>query len=672
MCGIAGIISGRPIDPDLPQQLSSVLAHRGPDDCGFWLDQDPHVALVHRRLAIVDLSPAGHQPMLSPDGRYVLIYNGEIYNHAALRKELERAGAGPVAGWRGHSDTETLLAGFAFWGVRETIERAVGMFAVALWDRREKQLILARDRFGEKPLYYGWVARQFVFASEIAAIRAIPSFDNPISRAALRLYAGRAYVPEPHSIYERVYKLPPGTILTVSHEASRTPLLAPPNVDTAEGNLKLERYWNYEHVVAEGLASSFVTEQEALDALDLALADAVGGQALADVPVGALLSGGIDSSTVVAFYQKHSTQRVRTFSIGFEEQAFNEADHARKVATHFGTDHNELYLTAADALDVIPSLPGIYGEPFADSSQIPTYLVSRFAREQVTVALSGDAGDELFGGYNRYLEAARIWARLKRLPPALRAGAGSALAALPPGFWNAVSPLLPGGRRPAHFGSKARRAFRSMGRADSLDAVYGSFVDEWGEEAGLVPGAAELTPLMPTNVLPDADVPDAVRMMACDALTYLPGDILCKVDRAAMAVSLETRVPFLDHRVAAVAARIPLGMKIHGGKGKLILRKLLYRHAPRELFERPKSGFSIPIGEWLRGPLRAWAEALLDERRLREDGFFDPGPVRRRWADHLAGRQEAGQALWPILMFGAWREAKPEFSQAPRAHRVSG
>jgi asparagine synthase (glutamine-hydrolysing) len=646
------------MDPAVVQRMTDPIAHRGPDDQGAWIDAEAGVGLGHRRLSIVDLSPLGHQPMVSNNGRYVIVYNGEIYNHAELRAELDGEGYGPSSNgipWRGHSDTETLIEGIATWGLEATLEKCVGMFAFALWDRRERELKLVRDRFGEKPLYYGWVAGRFVFGSELKTIQGLDGFDNQVDRRALKLFASRSYIPAPLSIYEHIYKLLPGSILTITPEGVRRRPSGPPEEGTSGGGISLRRYWSYRDVVGAGLGDPIADEEEALYQLEQALATAIQGQSVADVPVGAFLSGGIDSSTVVDLYHKYSTAKVRTFSIGFEEAAFNEAEYAKKVAEHFGAEHNERYVTVRETQDVIPLLPSMYDEPFADSSQIPTHLVSKFAREQVTVALSGDGGDELFGGYNRYFGTARLWKHMKKLPKPLRSGIGRSMGALPAGAWNTLSAALPSRRRPPHFGTKVQKAFRTMGRASTVDTVFSTFLDEWSASPSPVIGDAGIPPACGFDMDAGGDAPDAVRMMYCDAVSYLPDDILCKVDRAAMSVSLETRVPFLDHRVAAVAARIPIQMKIRGGSGKHILRQLLYREAPRQLFERPKAGFGIPVGEWIRGPLRGWAEELLDQRRLKEEGFFDPAIVHRRWQQHLSGQSDSTHAIWSILMFQAWR-----------------
>ena len=649
MCGIAGLLSGGRTHPDFAARMIGPLAHRGPDDHGLWVDSEAGIGLGHRRLSIVDLTPHGHQPMQSADGRLVITYNGEIYNHADLRAELDSTGMTPPGGWRGHSDTETLLQVISAWGLDRAVERSVGMFAFALWDVSTRKLFLVRDRFGEKPLYYGWIGGDFLFASELKAMRAHPRFDNPVDRCALKAFASRTYIPAPLSIYRQIFKLEPGCILEVGPDAIVSTRNEPPEEGKPERGLALRRYWSYAKVMRDGLERPFRDEGEALDQLERSLANAIQGQSMADVPVGAFLSGGIDSSTVAALYQKYSSIPVRTFTIGFHEKGFNEAEHAKAIAAHLGTVHDERYVTVQEARDVIPLLSSMYDEPFADSSQIPTFLVSRFAREKVTVALSGDGGDELFGGYNRHFAAPALWSKLRKVPVPVRSAVGRPLSAISSNFWSRLAALR--GTESAHFGSKIQKGFRVAASAGSFDDIYSSFLDEWAFEQPPVSATAEECGF-PLDF--GASAPDSVRMMYCDAVTYLPDDILCKVDRASMAVSLESRVPFLDHRVADVAARIPIEMKISGGKGKQILRRLLASQVPVELFERPKAGFGIPVGEWIKGPLRPWAEELLDPGRLAIDGYFDPAIVQRRWRDHLSGQRNSTPALWAILMFQAW------------------
>lgn len=611
--------------------MALALQHRGPDDTDLW--SEAGIALAHRRLSIIDLSPQGRQPMRSADGRYVATYNGEIYNYEALRAALEKEGRAPP--WRGHSDTEVLLAAISAWGFESTLERLTGMFALAVWDRAERTLLLARDRLGEKPLYYGWAGSAFAFASELKAFRACAGFEARVNREALALYARYAYVPAPWSIYEGIRKLPAGAFVAVSPRHLEERRVGAP-----------ARYWSLPDVVRKAKANPFTgSEAEAVDALQGVLGAAVAGQMVSDVPLGAFLSGGIDSSLVVALMQKASRQPVKTFTIGFHEAQYDEAGHAKAVAAHLGTAHTELTVAPREAMDVIPRLPGIYDEPFADSSQIPTFLVAQLARRHVTVSLSGDGGDELFGGYNRYSWARRV----ERIPGALRSVAAGAIAALGPAAWSAILPL-----RVAQPADKLHKLGRILGARDR-EALYEKLVSLWHENpvlgAPALPGIAGRCEAVEGLAFEE-------RMMYLDALTYLPDDILAKVDRAAMAVSLETRVPMLDHRVVEFAWRLPLGMKIADGKGKHLLRTLLARHVPRALFERPKMGFAVPLEDWLRGELREWAEALLDEKRLAREGYFDPAPVRRHWKEHLSGARNWQHPLWVVLMFGAWLEAE--------------
>jgi asparagine synthase (glutamine-hydrolysing) len=618
------------------------LTHRGPDDAGVWVDETLGLALGHRRLSIVDLSPAGHQPMYSASGRYVMAFNGEIYNHESIRADLEAAGARPA--WRGHSDTETLLAAIEHWGVEATLRLAVGMFAIALWDRERRRLTLARDRAGEKPLYYGLQGETLLFASELKPLRRHPAFRGEVDRGALALYLRHNYVPDPLSIYVGISKLDPGTWVEFAERGRETARAA---------------YWNAVEVVDRGRARPFAgSDGEAVAALEQVLGQAVGAQMVADVPLGAFLSGGIDSTTIVALMQERASRPVRTFTIGFTDPAFDESPSARAVAAHLGTDHTELKVTPEDAMGVIPRLPEIYDEPFADSSQIPTFLVSQLARRHVTVSLSGDAGDELFGGYNRYFWAQRVWSNLQRVPRPLRRLGSNLITARSAEAWDGsfglLNRVLPARLRTTRSGNKLHRLAGLLG-AESPAAIYRSLVSHWENPRELLQSGSE--PPSRLEALMAADDPGTFpeRMMLWDLLTYLPGDILAKVDRAAMAVSLETRVPMLDHRVIEFAWTLPQHLRIRDGQGKWLLRQVLYKRVPREIMDRPKMGFGVPINAWLRGPLRDWAADLLDERRMREDGFLDPAPVHAKWREHLAGERDWAYWLWDVLMFQAWR-----------------
>jgi asparagine synthase (glutamine-hydrolysing) len=653
MCGIVGYLSRNAnSETHTVHAMLSTIVHRGPDDVGVWHDTGQGIWLGHRRLSILDLSPAGHQPMECPLGRYVIAFNGEIYNHRDLRSELKKAGAGETAGfmWRGHTDTETLLAGFAIWGIKATIERCTGMFAFAVWDRLERVLTLGRDRIGEKPLYYGWQGKGesacFLFGSEVKALKSHPSFVADIDRDALCLFMRHNYIPAPHSIYCGIYKLLPGHLLTVSVDR-RVPVI--------------EAYWSLANAAVAGNGSQLQgSPREIVDELENLLKSAVRQQMIADVPLGAFLSGGIDSSTVVALMQVQSDRPVKTFTIGFNEEGYNEAVHAKAVARHLGTDHTELYVTPQQALEVIPKLPSLYCEPFADSSQIPTFLVSQLARQKVTVSLSGDAGDELFSGYNRYVLAQNLWSKLSRAPVGLRSLAASGIRALSPITWNSIigplQALAPNSLRLANIGDKLHKGAAVL-ESRQIDDLYLGLLTHWNPEEVVIGGREPATFL--NGASPRlAGLDDVQRMMALDAMTYLPDDILVKVDRATMGMSLESRVPFLDHRVVEFSWRIPQAMKIRGGVGKWILREVLYRHVPKELIERPKMGFGVPIDVWLRGPLKDWAEALLDEGRLRREGFFSPGPIRAKWAEHLSGKRNWQYLLWDVLMFQAWLETQ--------------
>lgn len=646
MCGFTGYLSSTiPNNAvELLQRMGDTIAHRGPDDSGVWSDNETGIGLAHRRLSIVDLSPAGHQPMLSGSGRYVIAFNGEIYNHLMLRAELEIGSHAP--NWRGHSDTETLLAGFDAWGIETTVKKSIGMFAFAIWDKQTRQLTLGRDRLGEKPLYYGWQGQGeqavFLFGSELKALRVHPAFENNINRGALSLQLRHNYIPAPYSIYNGIAKLRQGCLLTVSLQR-REP--------------KESVYWSGLQVAELGAAKPFTgSSEQAVDALEILLKDAIRQQMMADVPLGAFLSGGIDSSTVVALMQTQSSRPVKTFTIGFHENGYNEAVHAKAVAQHLGTEHTELYVTAKQAMAVIPRLPSLYDEPFSDSSQIPTFLVSQLAKQSVTVSLSGDAGDELFCGYNRYVMTAKLWHKIALLPMPLRRLLAKGIMGVSANRWNALTNLLPlsNSNRPINIGDKLHKGAGVL-TSNTINELYAHFITHWSNSASVVIDSSSLATLVSES--PNLTGLQAIeRMMALDMLTYLPDDILVKVDRAAMGVSLETRVPFLDHRVVEFAWRLPQSMKLRDGQSKWALRQVLYRHVPKELIERPKMGFGVPIGDWLRHDLRDWAETLLNETRLRNEGFFHPEPIRQKWQEHLSGQRNWQYHLWDVLMFQAWLE----------------
>lgn len=646
MCGIAGVLAfelGSCSDKDLScvKLMADVIRHRGPDDSGVWEDKIAGAAFAHRRLAILDLSPAGHQPMLSANGRYVICFNGEIYNHARLRQQLEAQGVAP--NWKGHSDTETLLACIAAWGFQKAIDSLVGMFAFSVWDRKYGQLTLARDRMGEKPLYYGWQKGTFVFASELKAISAHPSFERRVDRGALILLLRHNYIPGPHSIYEGVSKLPAGTYLQVKRGASN-PTPVP--------------YWSLSDIAENAVSKPFGgSEEEAIDELEQLLGNSVRSQMIADVPLGALLSGGIDSSIIVALMQKASSQKVRTFTIGFDEDECNEAAHARSVARHLGTDHIEVRLSAKDALSLIPSMPEMYDEPFADSSQLPTHLVMTLARKHVTVALSGDGGDELFGGYDRYLLVPKAWRGVGWIPFPLRRLLGRGLATLSPAAISAFAGPLVKRRGVKNVGDRVQKVGTFLRCARNLDDFYLALISQWPEAEQMVHNGGVPDSLFDQKYLWPKLSDSAARMMSLDALTFLPDDLLTKVDRASMAVSLEARAPFLDRQVVEYSSTLPMNMKFRNGRGKHILRLLLDRYVPRDLVERPKMGFGVPLDVWLRGPLREFAEEYLSEGRLRKEGFFDAMIIRKAWRQHLNGERSFGNRLWSVLMFQFWLEA---------------
>lgn len=640
MCGVVGFITSRNIvTSGLITEMASALAHRGPDDSGVWLDQDAGIALGHRRLSIVDLSPNGHQPMQSRCGRYVIAFNGEVYNFQEIRKQLDSRSASPMP-WRGHSDTEVMLEVISALGFAEALKTFAGMFAIALWDRQERVLHLVRDRLGEKPLYYGEIGESFVFGSELKALRAFPNSGLEIDRDALAGLLQFQYIPSPCSIYRGIRKLEPGASLSVrvaqagkfTYGASR-------------------RYWSLdprESTERQGDEAPLVDELESL------LRDSVKRQMISDVPLGAFLSGGIDSSAVVALMQAQSARPVRTFTIGFQEEGFNEAQYAKAVARHLGTEHTDFYVTAQEAAAVIPRLPEIYDEPFADSSQIPTFLVSRLTRQHVTVSLSGDGGDELFGGYPRYLFGEALWNRIRRLPRWSRRAVSGMIGGLSARSWDSVLGLtVPASLRSTVTGHRLHRLAELLESKDFGDMYIrlvslGQFADAIVLGAGAECRGSDVQAVSAQSCLNE--------MRRFDIEQYLPDDLLVKVDRASMSVGLESRAPMLDHRLVEFAWRLPRDMLVRDGQGKRILRQVLDRYVPRELVDRPKAGFGIPVAQWLRHDLLEWAEHLLDEQTIRKQGFLDPLPVRRMWEQHLSGQHDRHVQLWNVLMFQAWLE----------------
>jgi asparagine synthase (glutamine-hydrolysing) len=645
MCGIIGLITHSLTIEDLHTiagNMARALMNRGPDDGGVWVDNDAGIGLGHRRLSIIDLSPEGHQPMGSESGRYIITFNGEIYNFNELRKEVEKRGHR----FRGHSDTEVALAVIEEYGIEEAVKRFIGMFAIGLWDRDDRVLYLIRDRLGKKPLYYGLVGNAFIFASELKAFREYPGFNQPIDRGALSLFMRYNCIPAPFSIYKGIHKLLPGNIAAYN---------------SGTRQLNVNSYWSARSIAEQGLQNPFNgTEEECIDSLEEILKEATKLRMISDVPLGAFLSGGIDSSIIVALMQAQSLRPVKTFSVGNLIDSLNEAQYAKAVAEHLGTDHTELYVTPQQALDVIPKIPDLYDEPFSDSSQIPTYLVSELARKYVTVSLSGDGGDELFGGYNRHLWAPKIWGRINRWPLVLRRGLSKSLGSVSPKFWDLffekMNSVFPGKfdyRIPAY---KVQRLGDVLPAA-SAGELYKILVSHWQEPSSIILGSEE--PFADGKNLEQnvADFNFAEYMMLMDLVTYLPDDILTKVDRASMGVSLEAREPFLDHMVVEFAWRIPFKLKFKEKQGKWILRQLLYRYVPKELVDRPKSGFGIPLDAWLREPLRDWAEALLNVTRLRQEGFLNPLPIQKKWKEHLSGKRNWGYHLWDVLVFQSWLES---------------
>jgi len=666
MCGFAGFLDPKGKMENPEEHLSKMiraLEHRGPDDQGIWFNEVDGVGLGHRRLSVVDLSPEGHQPMMSACGRYVFAYNGEIYNHSEIRNELKENDSSRQIVWRGYSDTEIALAAIAEWGVESALKRFNGMFAFALWDRKERVLHLARDRLGEKPIYYGWVGNILIFGSELKALRALSMFRKEVDRNSLTLFFRYNNVPAPHSIYQDIYKLPAATLLSVPIDApsNRSEFSPYPSAPQA-GKLNPVFYWSAAYAAENGAASRFSgTEDAVLGELERLLLDAVRLRMEADVPLGAFLSGGIDSSMVTALMQGQSSQPIKTFSIGSYTQGYDEAVNAKAVAKFLGTDHTQLYVSPEEALQVIPRLPQLYDEPFADSSQIPTFLVSQLARQNVTVSLSGDGGDELFGGYNRHFWGRSIWKKIRKIPRPLRQGASGAIMAISPEAWNRMF-LLVGNIIPEKFreglpGSKLHKLAGVLA-SGSPEEMYLGFLSNWGDPKSLVKDGFE-----PKTIVTDTsqwpDLQDFTeRMIFRDLVGYLPDDIVVNLDRVSIGVSLEPRVPFLVHRLVEFSWRVPLSMKIKNGQGKWILRQLLYKHVPQELVDRPKQGFGLPIDDWLRGPLRDWAAALLDEARLQREGYLNPAIILQEWNLHLSGKRNSHAKLWNVLMFQSWLESQ--------------
>ena len=659
MCGLLGFMGGR-VDADtnelLLRRMCATLIHRGPDDEGVWFNNELRIGLGHRRLSVLDLSSAGHQPMISASERYVIVFNGEIYNHLNLRSQLQevayKESIVPFSEkkgikWHGHSDTETLLAGIEIWGLETTLKKTIGMFAIALWDQQTHTLTLARDRMGEKPLYYGWQGnsneRVFLFGSELNALKVHPAFVAEIDRSALCLMMRHSYIPAPYSIYQGIAKLEAGCLLSVS---------------LAQPKPTIWKYWNTVDVAQAGLAHPFEgTADEAVDALEILAKDAIHQQMIADVPLGAFLSGGIDSSTVVALMQAQSMRPIKTFTIGFNENQYNEAVHAKTVAQHLGTVHTELYVSPQQAREVIPLLPHLYNEPFADSSQIPTFLVSQLAKQHVSVSLSGDAGDELFCGYSRYRITQNLWRKLELIPVSIRVLIAKGISAVSSSAWDSLAGIIPGARHYAALGDKMHKGAGVLS-SRSVNELYLGMISHQRNPANWVIGGQE-PPTYLTGQHPELEELNAVElMMVLDTICYLPDDILVKIDRASMGVSLESRVPFLDHRIIEFAWSLPLNFKLRDDQTKWPLRQVLYRHVPQELIDRPKMGFSIPLNAWLLGPLREWAETLLDETRLRQEGYFYPAPIRQMWSEHLNGKKNWMTQLWNVLMFQAWLETQ--------------
>ena len=637
MCGVTGSWSSQDYNQaEIVRRMADKISSRGPDDFGVWASEDKGLALAHRRLSIVDLSPAGHQPMVSSCGRFVLVYNGEIYNHLDIRQLLFLEEG--VSEWVGRSDTETLLVAISKWGLRNTLIKLNGMYAFALWDDQSKELYLARDRVGEKPMYYGTVNNIFLFGSQLKALTAHPSWSGDIDHNALSLFMKYGYVPAPKSIYENILKLPPAHFVVISDNANH---IATPTC-----------YWDINEAAQDAITEEYTSSESVADNLELLLLDSVKRRMVADVPLGAFLSGGIDSTTIVAMMQSAVNKPIKTFSIGFNEEDHDEAKHAKQIAEHLGTDHTELYIGPQDLLAVLPRLSAIYDEPFADPSQIPTFIVSELAKNHVTVSLSGDGGDELFFGYTRYFQAQSWWRKLRLVPWPIRHFTASIIMAMASIFIRA-SFLLPSRLTTKHIGDRIPKFARVIDSRNWI-TFYDRIISQGNYPEPLVLRGTSLDSFMKRYEPGLVGLSDAKKMMYLDIMMYLPDVILTKVDRASMAVSLEARVPFLDHRIIEFAWNIPFRYKYRKGKGKWILREVLNRYVPRELMDRPKMGFSVPIEDWLRGPLKDWADNLLEEQKLHEQGFFDASLVRKMWEEHKSGKRRWHAQIWRILVFQMW------------------
>lgn len=639
MCGFIGCLSTTYLDPGILRKMTESLAHRGPDESGIWQERESGISLGHQRLSILDLSSAGSQPMVSSNDRFVMVYNGEIYNHQENRNLLQKQGYNIL--WKGYSDTETLIELITAFGIEKAVTLSKGMFAFAIWDKKLKTLSLARDRFGEKPLYYGWQGKSFLFGSELKALKNHPEFQGSLDTNSLGLFFQYNYIPAPHSIYKGIFKLQPGNIFTLA-------------LNEKEG--KLLPYWSTSKVYYHGARNPFLgSTSEAIFEVEQCLMSSVKGQLMSDVPLGAFLSGGIDSSLIVSIMQSISHKPINTFTIGFEENNFNEAPFAKKIASFLATNHNELYVSSNDCMKVIPMLSDIYDEPFADSSQIPTFLVSKLAATSVKVSLSGDGGDELFGGYNRYLFANNFWNKLNYFPVSLRKLLGNFLVSVSPETWNRVlnnfHSFLPIHLKVNNIGDKIHKASNILS-SDSIDEVYFKLLIQWSDPNMLLHRIS----LSSKNLLPgqNSNLNNIEKMMLKDLLSYLPDDILCKVDRASMAVSLESRIPFLDHHLFELSSKLPISLKINQGSSKWILKEILKKYIPVQLIERPKMGFALPIDQWLRGPLKDWANFLLDKNEMLKDGILNPLPIHQKWEEHLSGKRNWHYHLWSILMFQNW------------------